>query len=349
MRAAPIHPPGTFRPDRAPRDPLPMAIEKRPLSPIARYLDGTYQMPEIAKNNGRPWMLYRVRDGDTWISIAQRDGWANALDFIEANLRTRDSGEINWYLREYIGCHVQDAKRDNYGFSSTATPGLIWTRGPLGVDTPNLNLFKNVLAALNFRFYPLFHFQIRGWTLPPFLFDRVSNYVARGLIKVRYEAKAGPDQGDGEYASKSDTLYLRRLDQGLETRALIVHEAVHAGFDLLGNPMIRAYSEAFAYVAQCLYYQLIAGHELGPGNSGDAAEAAIFEAANKIANEIYHAYVARMDANKDPSTYRPWTGFQVPEQYADPLLLAINGYPRYKGSLREQAEYDGIPDAYGDR
>lgn len=317
-----------------------MAVEKKPLSPIARYPDGTYRMPSIHLNGGRPWHRYRVKDGDTWITLAQRDGWGHAMDLIDANFGTRDYAEINWYLREYVGCQVQDAKQDNYGFSQSARPGMIWTRNDID-DTPAAaNLARNVIMALNFPADPLFHIRIQGWTLSPFIYNRVSNYVARGLIRVREQDRV--DGADGEYVSETDTLYLRDHSLSFENRALIVHEATHAGFDLMAKRMRKAHSEALAYTAQCLYYQVATGRELGAA-TGDLGSAPIFAAANIIAREAYHAHVNRA------SLGLPAECFDVPDQYSFPLLGAINTAPRYKGSLRSSVDYDGIPDQYGER
>jgi hypothetical protein len=65
-----------------------------------------------------------VRNGDSWESIASRNGLA-AWDLIEANFRTRDPAEVNWYLHHYTGCTQTTADGRNWVFSSSANPGVI--------------------------------------------------------------------------------------------------------------------------------------------------------------------------------------------------------------------------------
>ncbi|HEV8263949.1 MAG TPA: papain-like cysteine protease family protein [Gemmatimonadales bacterium] len=89
-----------------------MPIEKEPVHKVAK----THVPPGSTP--------YRVKDGDTWISIAQKhalDPW----DLIEANFATRNAAEVNWYLRAYVGCKVATPDKKNWKFSSTATPGII--------------------------------------------------------------------------------------------------------------------------------------------------------------------------------------------------------------------------------
>ncbi|HYS94496.1 MAG TPA: papain-like cysteine protease family protein [Candidatus Acidoferrales bacterium] len=107
-----------------------MPIEKEPVRKVSR----THVSPGSVP--------YRVKDGDTWISIAR----AHALDpwdLIEANFATRDAGEVNWYLRDYVGCKVATPDKKNWEFSSSAAPGVIHIpRGTPGLYyvVPNMKL-----------------------------------------------------------------------------------------------------------------------------------------------------------------------------------------------------------------
>lgn len=89
-----------------------MAIEKKPKNPVPK----DYVPPDSSR--------YKVQDGDSWASVAQRNGM-ETWDLIYANFRTRDPREVNWYLRHYVGCKLQTADRDNWRFSSSADPGVI--------------------------------------------------------------------------------------------------------------------------------------------------------------------------------------------------------------------------------
>jgi len=90
-----------------------MPIEKQPLSLVPK----NYVPP-----NSKP---YRVKDGDSWITVAR----ANAMDtwdLIFFNFKTRDPAQVNWYLRNYVGCNRATADGKNWMFSSSANPGIIY-------------------------------------------------------------------------------------------------------------------------------------------------------------------------------------------------------------------------------
>jgi hypothetical protein len=72
--------------------------------------------------------FYRVKDGEHWGSVAQRDGWSNPWDFIKYNFPdVTDPREVNWFLKNYVGCNVKkDGK--NYSFSNSAKYGFVFTR-----------------------------------------------------------------------------------------------------------------------------------------------------------------------------------------------------------------------------
>lgn len=89
-----------------------MPIEKRPSNPVPR----SYVPPDSKE--------YKVKDGDTWESIARANG-KDAWDLIYANFRTHDAAEVNWYLRQYVGCTRHTVDRNNWIFTSSTNPGII--------------------------------------------------------------------------------------------------------------------------------------------------------------------------------------------------------------------------------
>jgi Papain-like cysteine protease AvrRpt2/LysM domain len=96
-----------------------MAIEKLPRVPLAQ----NFRPP-----GGTP---YRVRNGDTWVSLAAQvhiDVW----NLIEYNFHTRNPDEVNWYLRRNVGCRKTTPDGRNYTFSSDATPGIVYLPPPFG-------------------------------------------------------------------------------------------------------------------------------------------------------------------------------------------------------------------------
>ena len=66
---------------------------------------------------------YKVKDGETWGSVANMFG-LDVKKLIRFNFQTDDPGEVNWYLRVKVGCHLHDAI--NWKFSDDATPGYIY-------------------------------------------------------------------------------------------------------------------------------------------------------------------------------------------------------------------------------
>src|SRR5690242_4349644 len=91
-----------------------MPIERRPANPL----------PKGVRAGSRP-QPHRVVDGETLESVAKKHGIAiNHL--IQHNFATLDPAEINWYLREHVGCTLPTKDGKNWRFSSTARPGLIY-------------------------------------------------------------------------------------------------------------------------------------------------------------------------------------------------------------------------------
>ncbi|MDP3406694.1 LysM peptidoglycan-binding domain-containing protein [Bosea sp. (in: a-proteobacteria)] len=90
-----------------------MPIEKKPRTPLPR----SYIPPES-------WP-YPVKNGDTWINIAERNG-IDAEKLIYFNFKTNDPDEVNWYLRYHTGCLDPSPSGLNWAFSARAKPGIIY-------------------------------------------------------------------------------------------------------------------------------------------------------------------------------------------------------------------------------
>jgi hypothetical protein len=88
-------------------------VEKRPLNPLPK----GYVPPNSTK--------YKVQNGDTWETVARANG-KDAWDLIYTNFKTHDAAEVNWYLREYVGCKRPTVDLNNWTFTSSASPGIIY-------------------------------------------------------------------------------------------------------------------------------------------------------------------------------------------------------------------------------
>jgi len=98
----------------------PIQNEKKPASPIKWVLPfGAFR--------------YKVRDGDTWEKVARENYVSSAQYLIFFNFYTyvgpffRDgTDQVNWYLRNYVGCNVSRDNGRNWAFSNSADPGIIF-------------------------------------------------------------------------------------------------------------------------------------------------------------------------------------------------------------------------------
>ena len=91
-----------------------MPVEKRPAHPIRRGPPPESRQPP-----------HKVRDNETLETVARKYG-ISAHHLVMHNFGTTDAAEINWYLREYVGCKVPTHDGKNWRFSNTADPGLIY-------------------------------------------------------------------------------------------------------------------------------------------------------------------------------------------------------------------------------
>ena len=105
---------------------------------------------------------HRVSDGEDWHSVAKR--YNLPVEYlIFSNFKTNVPREINWYLREYIGCDLPTGDRKNWKFSTSARSG----KGPrAGVVFIPLN-WKAILAAAKKATRTLFEVWFQFASLGP--------------------------------------------------------------------------------------------------------------------------------------------------------------------------------------
>jgi len=112
-------------------------------------------MPVITKPDPLPSELnyvpeggqpHTVSTGESWWTLAElsqvRAARKSASDLCYLNLKTRDPGEINWYLYHKVGCRCVTHDGKNYMFSDrdrwnkdAATPGIVYLP-PVGAMPP---------------------------------------------------------------------------------------------------------------------------------------------------------------------------------------------------------------------
>jgi hypothetical protein len=84
---------------------------------------------------------YKVKAGDDWWKLAARpesqQAGLDALGLCHFNFQTKVPAEINWYLRNYVGCARTTPDKKNYTFSSEDAPGIVYLpAGKSGGVTP---------------------------------------------------------------------------------------------------------------------------------------------------------------------------------------------------------------------
>lgn len=98
---------------------------KKPRNPIPR--EGFPKNREEIVRDGVRVLRGRacpVGTGDSWETVGKFCDGIPAEEVAYANFETYDPAEINWYLKEYVGCHKPGPRGFNFSFDD-AKPGLI--------------------------------------------------------------------------------------------------------------------------------------------------------------------------------------------------------------------------------
>jgi hypothetical protein len=276
-----------------------MPIEKRPANPIPK---GT--QPPLSKG-------HRVKDGENWNSVA-KDAGMDVWNLIEFNFKTRDPAEVNWYLRNNVGCVLHTADGKNYRFSSAATPGVIYLPSvpkpvgpkptPVGpkptpakddeIQTLSTEIgdFLNAESSLSWiDFYvgDTSRIHVTGAGLR-WIGDRIKDRTIRVSVDDEELAQHGfyamykaPNRIDeatgatigGELVVGSSARHEGHFSGTWQTKYAIIHEAVHALLDARGRKILSIRGECAAYIAGVIYLHF-AGIKIGSGWTGEYVQAA---------------------------------------------------------------------------
>lgn len=122
-----------------------------------------------------------------------------------------------------------------------------------------------------------------GVHVTPAHFERVKNAIDRTIF-VELAKRADIEDADSKYNPKENKLYLAEPFKSADyyhdvgTRALVIHEVVHALVDIAKMSITQISTEAAAYLAQVLYW-VTSGKAIpqdAASYDGDVALAAIF-------------------------------------------------------------------------
>lgn len=179
---------------------------------------------------------------DNWWSIARAVGRDNPWDLIIYNFDTEDAQEVNYYLKEYVGCHKLNGS--NFSFHG-ASPGRIYippTSWRPAAKYKKGSSSRNYPDYLAHRVAPIIS---RAASVCPYVVSgfghRVTgNDLYRVAEHVRYKrigCAIAPElryQGElGHYHAGDDEFTFKREPRNgvLADVATIAHESVHAALD----------------------------------------------------------------------------------------------------------------------
>jgi hypothetical protein len=226
--------------------PINAANIQRPPRPVSR----TYAPP-----GGRK---HRVQSIDSWTSLAAPLG-ISAWDLIRFNYPGLPADlqlaakQVNWYLENYVGCTQLTPDKRNYRFSP---PGEIWlppaSAAPL---TPDEAARQMVLSVLRGPAMRRMTFGVGFLIIHASYYEDVAKAIDAGTIQV----KVNPALGHMAYYYPQATPARIEVAPVVHDKGLIVHECTHAIFDMLKLTTYVEQSEAFGYLSQALYNQLVRG------------------------------------------------------------------------------------------
>ena len=163
-------------------------------------------------------------------------------------------------------------------------------------------------------------FSFGGVGFTPQVFPVLVDMIKNDKIKIEFDSQ---QSGRAEYDYGSNTLYLGFTSAStLSRKALIIHECVHAVYDVAAQKMSVADSESIAYIAQCQYASANNPNPSDRLQSPDPAKDKVFELAWKLAGKI-------LGGEKPTSAEK------------GELRDAVSKHPFYSGNFSHDAKMNG--------
>ena len=185
---------------------------------------------------------------------------------------------------------------------------------------------EQVLRILGQGALRMVRFSSRLGKVDASLFADVKSAVGDGRIAVRHD---GSLPWLGCYQAGSNVLSFQTVPLSHMGQACVVHECVHAGFDLRGYSwMLVPISETLAFVAEALYAKAAFAGVLTSGSADPntrTAENAVFAVAHEVADMLFRG---ETPADAD------W----------DAVCKAVLVTPTYRMNL-SLCGYNGVPEA----
>lgn len=159
-------------------------------------------------------------------------------------------------------------------------------------------------------------------------FAAVKAALISGQMTVEIDKKRGNGHAVYRYTHDKFIMGFASAAGNADLQALVVHEAVHAGFDAAATVMLVKESEALAHIAQCLFFYYVNEVALSGGTSVPAFRDPILKAAWPV-SQIALTRPALTAADLDP------------------LFTAISVHATYKDRYDKSEPYDGLKPAPG--
>lgn len=163
-------------------------------------------------------------------------------------------------------------------------------------------------------------FAFNGKGFAPGVFPILADMIDGGSIKAEHDSSKS---GMAEYDYGTNTLYLGFNEAtSLTRKALILHEATHAVYDMVSTKMSVADSESIAYIVQCQYAR---ANNSDPSQrlTGNTPEKdKVFELAWEIAGKLLG-------------------GTKPSQTDYNSLVDAVSKHPYYMGKAAADAGFNG--------
>lgn len=276
---------------------------------------------------------FSVSPFDNWWTVADAANRTNVWDVILFNFDTINALEINYYMRTLLKCYA--TKKGNWLFGQEDGSDSVLYLPPtnwkwVGVGQPEapvrpaMGVWDAAMAAYAYGVLkgPIashIAFSQGPYTIIGSDFARIADRIANGTIAVY---GTDPSSGRAKYVIDEQALYIRRSYDAEDT-SMIIHEAVHAIFDLeKRHNILTKEDEAMGYFAQTIWIQELRQTDTRQLTRGEAWE--IYLAAFELWYNKYRPV--------EELTYQDFVPLQN--------KIAANGH--YNSSANDVAEYDGM-------
>lgn len=153
-------------------------------------------------------------------------------------------------------------------------------------------------------------------------FEGVKQALNAKKISVKHSEKMSATRAKYIYTHNKYVLGFRHLSGSADREASIVHESVHAIFDVEVKPLTVRESEAAAYLAQCLFYYFRNRDALANGNTMTFKDP-ILKAAWGVSKLCRHRSM-------------------LTDGEMQPLFDAIAAHKLYRDNYDDTDDYDGV-------